>query len=156
MSSEDYVIRGGVEGRERLRILSRVLQPFTLRLFGEAGIQPGMTCLDLGCGGGDVSFDLATLVGPSGKVVGIDMDATKIELAEKEAAERRISNIEFRVQNILESQIEGVFDVVYTRFLLTHLTNPHEILAAMKTCLKPGGIIVIEDIDFRGHFSYPQ
>ncbi len=155
MSSEDYVIRGGVEGRERLRILSRVLQPFTLRLFDQVGIQPGMSCLDLGCGGGDVTFDLATVVGPSGNVLGIDMDATKIELAKKEAAERNLSNVEFRTQNILESQIEGAFDAVYTRFLLTHLSNPVEILGAIKEYLKPGGLIIVEDIDFRGHFSFP-
>ena len=45
----DYIIRGGFEGRERLRVLSRVMQPTTLALFQRAGVRPGMECLDVGC-----------------------------------------------------------------------------------------------------------
>ena len=55
-----YMIRGGIEGRERLRVLSRVMRPGTLSLFERAGIGAGMRCLDVGCGGGDVTFDLAS------------------------------------------------------------------------------------------------
>jgi 2-polyprenyl-3-methyl-5-hydroxy-6-metoxy-1,4-benzoquinol methylase len=64
-----YIIRGGVEGRERLRVLARVMRPTTLNLFDRVGIRPGMACLDVGCGGGDVTFELADLVGPKGRVV---------------------------------------------------------------------------------------
>src|SRR5262245_27552439 len=78
MQETDYVIRGGVQGRERLRLLARVLRPTTLGLFAHVGIRPGMTCLDVGCGGGDVAFDLARATGAGGKVVGIDIDRTKL------------------------------------------------------------------------------
>ena len=88
MERDHYVIRGGVEGRERLRILARVMRPTTLRLFDRVGIDMGMVCLDLGCGGGDVTLDLAGLVGPGGKVVGWDIDETKLGLAQREAEER--------------------------------------------------------------------
>ena len=54
-----YIIRGGIKGRERLRMLSRIMQSATLNLLQRAGIRPGMTCLDVGCGGGDVSLELA-------------------------------------------------------------------------------------------------
>jgi hypothetical protein len=50
-----YVIRGGGDGRERLRLLSGVMRPYTLRLFDRLGIPEGMSCLDVGCGGGDVT-----------------------------------------------------------------------------------------------------
>jgi ubiquinone/menaquinone biosynthesis C-methylase UbiE len=50
----------------------------TLNLLQRSGIQPGMACLDIGCGGGDVSFDLARLVGPNGRVAGIDIDEVKM------------------------------------------------------------------------------
>ena len=49
---------------------------------------PGMRCLDVGCGG-DVTFDLARLVGQAGEVVGWDIDATKLDLARREAQQRR-------------------------------------------------------------------
>ena len=65
-NNEQYVIRGGSDGRERLRILARVVRPTTLSLLDRVGLEPGASCLDLGCGGGDVSFDLARLVGPTG------------------------------------------------------------------------------------------
>jgi len=85
MATPSYVIRGGLEGRERLRVLARVKWPTTRALFDRVGIAPDARCLDLGCGGGDVSVALAGLV-PAGEVVGIDFDATKVELATTEAA----------------------------------------------------------------------
>ncbi|MGP0064925.1 MAG: hypothetical protein ACLQGP_15170 [Isosphaeraceae bacterium] len=54
-----YAIRGGVEGRRRLKVLSRVLRPSTDALFDRLGVCDGMTCLDVGCGGGDVTLELA-------------------------------------------------------------------------------------------------
>src|SRR5262245_45349242 len=95
MAEGSYIIRGGVEGRERLRLLSRILRPTTLALFDRAGVRPGMCCVDVGCGGGDVTLDLARLVGPTGRVVGIDIDAVKLDLARQEATANAISNVEF-------------------------------------------------------------
>ena len=56
-----YIIRGGSPGRERLRVLTAAVQPMTLALLDEAGIPPGARCLDVGCGGGDVTLELADL-----------------------------------------------------------------------------------------------
>jgi ubiquinone/menaquinone biosynthesis C-methylase UbiE len=151
-----YIIRGGVEGRERLRILARVMQPATLSLLHRAGIRPGMACLDIGCGGGDVSFDLARLVGPTGTVVGIDIDEVKIEIARSEAAAQEIRNIEFRLANIGESEPEAEFGFAHARFLLSHLPNPVEALAKIRRALRPGGILVVADTDFRGYFCDPD
>ena len=84
---QHYLIRGGVTDRERLRILARVMHPSTTSLFDRLGLTDGMACLDFGCGGGDVTQELARRVGPDGKAVGADIDSTKIELARREAAE---------------------------------------------------------------------
>ena len=54
-----YAIRGGVEGRQRLKVLSRVMQSSTSSLFDRLGIGDGMRCLDVGCGSGDVTLELA-------------------------------------------------------------------------------------------------
>ena len=69
-----YVISGGVNGRERLRVLAEITRPATIELFQKAGVRPGLLCLDVGCGGGDVTIDLGRLVGKDGSVTGIDID----------------------------------------------------------------------------------
>jgi SAM-dependent methyltransferase len=155
MERKHYIIRGGVEGRERLRILARVMQPTTLSLFDRAGIKPGMACLDVGCGGGDVTFDLAQMAGPEGRAVGLDIDQTKLELARREAEARRLGNVQFRPLDIGQSEGVPEFDVVYARFLLTHLKDPSGALARMWRVLHPGGGVIVEDIDFTGYFCHP-
>jgi SAM-dependent methyltransferase len=156
MKTSDYVIRGGIEGRERLRILSRVMQPTTLALLRRAGIRTGMICLEIGCGGGDLAFDMARAVGSAGRVVGTDIDRKVLDLARLEAGGLDLNNIEFRFEDVTEMAPEAEFDLVHARFLLTHLADPARALARMRMALRPGGVLVVEDIDFRGHFSYPE
>jgi SAM-dependent methyltransferase len=156
MDRSHYVIRGGVEGRERLRLLSRVMQPTTLALFERVGVGPGAACLDVGCGGGDVTFELARIAGSSGRAVGSDIDETKLALARTEAGEQGVANVEFRLSNASEDGGAAEFDVVYARFLLTHLADPAGTLARMWQALLPGGVLAVEDIDFTGSFCYPD
>jgi SAM-dependent methyltransferase len=156
MKVSDYIIRGGVQGRERLRVLSRVMRPTTMALMHRAGLRPGMTCLEVGCGGGDVAFDIARTVGPSGRVVGTDIDQKVLDLAIAEAAGQELSTIEFRQMDITENAPAAEFDLVHARFLLSHLADPAGALARMRGALRPAGVIVLEDVDFRGHFSYPE
>ena len=153
--NEHYVIRGGVPGRERLRILARVMQPTTRHLFEQIGLEKGSSCLDLGCGGGDVSFDLARWVGSTGMILGLDMDEEKLAMARCEAEAQNLDNISFALSDITTWQAETKFDMIYGRFILTHLQDPASVLAHMAQALRPGGIMVFEDIDFTGHFCYP-
>jgi ubiquinone/menaquinone biosynthesis C-methylase UbiE len=150
-----YLIRGGVQGRERLRIVSRVMRPSTTALLQRAGIRPGMTCLDAGCGGGDVAFDMARMVVSGGKVVGTDIDEAKLALARAEAMEQNLQNLEFRFGDVLHDISDRVFDFVHARFLLTHVPSPADALTKMWHALRPGGTLVVEDIDFSGYFCYP-
>lgn len=156
MQHGDYVIRGGLAGRERLRVLARVVWPTTRSLLEQVGVGPGLTCLDVGCGGGDVSVQMARMVGPRGRVVGIDMDGEKIALARAEAAALGLDNVEFRVSKVGENDGAARFDVVYARFVLTHLSDPAAAVVWMLGRLRPGGALIVEDIDFRGHFCEPE
>jgi SAM-dependent methyltransferase len=151
-----YAIRGGVPGRQRLRILSRVLYASTAALFDRLEVGEGMTCLDVGCGGGDVTRELAGCVGPGGKVVGVDIDATKLDLARTEADAHDMLNVEFRALDIRTQNAGTEFDVVYARFLLTHLDDPASAVQAFFLHLRPGGLAVVEDIDFNGAFTFPE
>ncbi len=156
MTRASYIIRGGVSGRERLRILARVMRPSTLALLGRVGIRPGMRCLDVGCGGGDVTADLARLVGPTGRVLGIDIDEVKLDIARSETAAEGLANVGFERLDIAAGERPaGTFDVVYARFLLTHLREPGPAVARMRDLLGPGGVLAVEDTDFSGHFIHP-
>ncbi|MGC4110837.1 MAG: methyltransferase domain-containing protein [Nocardioides sp.] len=155
MDDHHYLIRGGIEGRERLRVLGRVMRPSTLPLLERAGVAAGMRCLDVGCGGGDVTLDLASLVGLTGRAVGIDVDQTKVRLARAEAEQVAVTNVEFRVGDLTEGLGEEEYDVVYARFVLTHLADPAGAITEMHRVLRPGGRVVLEDIDFGGCFCEP-
>jgi ubiquinone/menaquinone biosynthesis C-methylase UbiE len=151
-----YVIRGGIEGRERLRLLARVMRPTTLQLLQRAGVAPNMACLDVGCGGGDVTLDLARMVAPWGRAVGTDIDETKLAICRSESGDAGVANAEFRAADAQGSGALPEFDIAYARFLLTHLPDPAAALRHMKRSLVPGGVIVVEDIDFAGSFCYPM
>jgi ubiquinone/menaquinone biosynthesis C-methylase UbiE len=150
-----YVISGGREGYERLRLLARVRWPETAQLFADAEVGPGQTCLDLGCGGGAVTMELARLVGPAGRAVGIDMDEVKLELARTDAAEAGLSNVEFRQTDVDRWDEPEGYDVVYARFLLEHVPRPLDLLRRMWAAVRPGGVLAVEDADFEGLFSDP-
>ena len=149
-----YVIRGGAGGRERLRVLGRVMYPTTAALLDRSGLRDGMSCLDAGCGGGDVTLELARRVAPSGRVVGLDVDEDKLAIARMEAAESGTTNVTFRAGDVREAP--GPFDLIYARFLLTHLKEPREVVAAFQAALRRGGTLIVEDIDFSGHFTFPE
>jgi 2-polyprenyl-3-methyl-5-hydroxy-6-metoxy-1,4-benzoquinol methylase len=152
---DHYLIRGGVAGRQRLRVLARVMWPTTRELLGRVGVPEDARCLDVGCGGGDVTIPLARLA-HRGRVVGTDIDETKLELARAEALPAGVENVEFRLEDLTEPPRRAEwFDLVYARFLLTHLADPAEAVARLVARLEPGGVLVVEDIDCSGHFLPP-
>jgi len=151
-----YVIEGGQAGKERLRLLSSVMWPTTERLLSRAGLRPGLQCLDVGCGGGDVTRELARRVGPNGRVVGIDRDETILQLDRQELEREPLANLSFRAADAEDLQEPPNYDLVYTRFLLTHLPRRERGLQGVLRALRPGGVMVVEEIDFAGHFCYPD
>ncbi|MGB6326552.1 MAG: methyltransferase domain-containing protein [Methylocella sp.] len=158
VQGKDYVIRGGAAGRERLRLLSRIMYASTASLFDRFGFKDGQLCFDIGCGGGDVTLELARRIGPRGKAVGADIDELQLDIARREVDAKDIRNVEFRLLDIrtAEEDIGSVFDLVYSRFLLAHLDDPSRAVAAFYRYLRPGGVVIVEDIDFSGYFTYPD
>jgi len=154
--SSHYVIRGGREGRERLRVLAGVMRPHSMALLDRCGLREGLACLDVGCGGGDVTMELARRVGPGGRAEGVDMDVAKLEIARAEAAQRNISNVQFLQADAREAAGPRTFDLVYARFLLTHLSDAAGMVRRFHAQVRPGGMVAVEDIDFSGHFTYPE
>ena len=153
---ERYVIRGGREGYGRLRVLAAARRASTLELFQLAGLRPGMRCVDLGCGSGDVTLDLAALAGPVGGAVGIDTDQAKLELAREAARERGLANVAFEAADVSQWAGPGGYDFVYCRFLLQHLARPGGLLRRMWDAVRPGGVLAVEDADLEGLFCDPD
>lgn len=151
-----YVIRGGEQGKARLSVLSRALRPSTLELLKAAGITTGMSCLDVGCGGGDVTMEMARLVGPEGRVLGIDIDPAKLELASQDAEREGIHHVRFRTSDAGDPGLGEGYDFVYARFLLSHLGDPLQAVRNMAGAVKQEGVVVVEDIDHGGIFSHPE
>jgi ubiquinone/menaquinone biosynthesis C-methylase UbiE len=154
-SMSTYAIRGGQAGFDRLQLLARERRADTVRLLRRAGVGPGQACLDLGCGGGPASFELARLVGGDGRVTGIDLDEVKLDLARRAAAEQGIDNVEFRAQDLASWAETDRYDVAYARNVLQHLAEPVDLLRRMWAALRPGGRLIVEDADFDGCFSEP-
>jgi predicted O-methyltransferase YrrM len=151
----DYAIAGGRAGNERLELLAQVMLPTTSHLLATIGLGAGMQCLDVGCGGGHVTRLMARGVGPHGRVVGIDLDRAILALAQHAADTVHLANIQFRHADAVDPQEDAAYDLVYARFILSHLREPETCLAAMVRACRPHGVIVIEDIDFSGSFCYP-
>ena len=150
------MIRGGREGYERLQVLAAARRGSTLEFLERAGLRPGMRCVDLGCGGGAVSLELAGLAGPAGSVVGVDMDEAKLELARRAARERGLGNVVFEAGDVNAWAAPGGYDLVYCRFLLQHLAGPVELLRRMWDAVRPGGVLAVEDADLEGLFCDPD
>ncbi|WP_245563519.1 methyltransferase domain-containing protein [Longispora albida] len=146
------MILGGLAGKQRLDALHCAYQAATLTLLAAAGVRRGARCLDLGCGGGHATRELAQAVGPLGSVTGIDIDAEILELARRDT--RHQHNVEYRVGDANDLP-EGAYDVVYARLLLSHLPGRGEVLARMAAAAVPGGLVIVEDLDWDGAFCYP-
>jgi SAM-dependent methyltransferase len=130
------------------------MRPTTIAAVDQVGISPGDLCLDVGCGGGDVTVELARRVAPHGRAIGLDIDEVKLHLARAEA--QGVPNVEFRKADSDAPFGDAEFDLVYARFLLSHLSDPAATLHRMHAALKPGGQVLVEDIDFSAQFSHPE
>ena len=149
------MIAGGQEGYDRLLVLSRDAWPSTSTLFAKVGIEEGMDCLDLGCGGGEVTLELARMVAPEGRALGVDMDSVKLELGRQAARDRGITNVDFRQLDVNEWDDPNSHDLVYSRFLLQHLSRPLDLLRRMWNAVRAGGFLIVEDADHDGWYCHP-
>ena len=126
---------------ERLRKLEEWLDPGTIRYLDQIGVGPGWRCLEVAAGAGSIARVLADRVGASGSVIATDMDTKFLD-------DLDVSNLEVRRHDILNDPIEeGSFDLVHTRLLLMHLPTRHEALKRLIAAAKPGGWVLVEDME---------
>jgi SAM-dependent methyltransferase len=118
-------------------------------------LRPGISLLDVGCGPGTLTADLARLVAP-GRVLGIDTSAEVVREAGAHAAEMGITNLTLRVGDFRTAGLaDAAFDVVHAHQVLQHLADPVGALVAMRRLAAPGGIVAARDSDYPGFVWAP-
>lgn len=119
-------------------------------------LRPGLDLLDVGCGPGTITADLAEVVAPS-RVTAIDAAADVLVGAREVADERRLSNVTFAVGNVNALQYAaGTFDVVHAHQVLQHVADPVGALRELRRVCKPGGVVAVRDVDYEAMTWYPD
>jgi len=116
-------------------------------------LQPGLDLLDVGCGPGNITHDLAARVAP-GRVVGIDVAAVAVDKAEELRRTAGADRVEFAIGDVYGLEFEDAsFDVVHAHQVLQHLTEPVTALAEFRRVLRSGGTLAVRDSDY-GAFTW--
>ncbi len=118
--------------------------PLALRMAAVAEIGAGQRVLDVGCGIGDPTLQVAVLVGPHGRVLGIDIAEAMITIARERAAALGLAHAEFRVEDVAAAALPAAgFDAVIGRWSLIYLDDVAGVLERLRAALVPGGRIAI-------------
>jgi SAM-dependent methyltransferase len=150
-STENYLLGQTPAAIQRLLTLGQMLNPFTRRVFEEAGIMRGMRVLDVGCGPGDVSLIAAEMVGETGSVLGVDANATVLQIAQARALAAGLSHVSFTVGDLLNLQLDHEYDAVVGRLILMHLPEPTAVLRHLAQHVRPGGVVAFQEYDLSSH-----
>jgi len=119
-------------------------------------LEQGLALLDIGCGPGTLTVDLAREVAP-GTVTGVDAAEQVLEDARAHAAEEGVTNVEFLHANAYKLPFEDhSFDIVHAHQVLQHLSDPVAAIHEMLRVVKPGGIIAVRDADYGSMTWYPE
>lgn len=146
--ADEYVLGRSDAETRRLILQHQIYGPSTRRFFQAAGIGPGMKVLDIGSGAGDVAMLAADLVGPTGQVVGVEMNGAIVETARARVASVGWTNVRFLVGDLREISLDSDFDAVVGRWILMHVPDPTSLVRTLVTRLRVGGVVAFQENDF--------
>jgi SAM-dependent methyltransferase len=138
-----YALDNAWEGtRLRLGFLERHTDPITHRRIDALGVGRGWRCLEVGGGLGSVARWLGRRVGPEGRVTVTDLDTRFL-------SDIGASNVDVLRHDITKDPLpEAHYDLIHARWLLYHLAQPEAVCARLVRALRPGGRLLLEDVDF--------
>jgi SAM-dependent methyltransferase len=157
VSREEYLLADQPSEVERLQLQSHVWEPTGRQLLSRIGGGSGGRALDVGCGALGWLRILGEWVGPSGQVVGTDVDESLLDAARSFLEAEGISNVELVVDDLFESKLEPrSFDLVHARYLIAPLGRGPEQVASYRRLVGPAGSLVLEEWDLGSwHFNPP-
>jgi ubiquinone/menaquinone biosynthesis C-methylase UbiE len=118
-------------------------------------LRPAMTVLDVGCGPGTITVDLAERIAP-GRLTACELTADALALARAEAASRGYGNIDFAVSDVHALDFpDAAFDVVHAHQVLQHVGDPVQALREMRRVCVPGGTVAARDSDYAAFTWFP-
>ncbi len=149
MTEREYVLGTGDDELARLALQNRLWGDVSAKAFRRAELKMGQRVLDVGCGPGYASFDLADVVTRYGSVLGVDESETFIEHATQMAEARGIAHFQGAVGDVqeLDAVLEGQepFDFAYARWVLCFVTDPEAVVRGIANALAPGGRLAVQD-----------
>ena len=149
-SSDDYLLGTSDQELRRLAYQHQVWLDETSALWRDAGFDRGQTLLDLGCGPGFATLDLAWLVGPDGRVFAVDASPKFIDHVDRLLAATGLDNVTTRIGDAQSMRLTAEsLDGAFVRWVLCFLEDPESAIAAVADALKPGGTCVVVD-----YFNY--
>lgn len=142
---------------DRLKKQATMAAPIERQILQATGLQKGMTAMDVGCGPGFVSIEIAKIVGEQGHVLGVDISDTLLRTATAYAAEVGITNTSFLSGSVYNLSVAAAScDYAYARFFVQHLERPLDALQQISQTIKPGGRICLVDVDDQWLTLYPE
>ena len=146
----EYILGTHEEELRRLGFQHRVWGAQAFRLWERAGFGHAQTLIDVGCGPGFASLDLARLVGPTGSIIGVDESARFLRHLESQADAQAIRNIHTREADVQRLPLDpGKADGAYARWVLCFVPDPRAVVAGVARALRAGGVFAIQD-----YFNY--
>lgn len=116
----------------------------------------GMSLLDVGCGPGTLTLDLAARVAP-GPVTALEHTEDALALARAEATARGVEGVSFHVGDVHALDLpDDSFDVVHAHQVLQHVAEPVQALREMRRVTRPGGVVAARDGDYASFAWYPR
>lgn len=117
-------------------------------------LRAGMRVLDIGCGSGSITAGIARLAGDGGEVIGVDRDASLLDIARREHA--GLPGLCFEEQDVFDLPYENQFDIATAARLLQWIDDPLEALRRMRTAAKTGGLVVVLDYNHSENTWEPE
>jgi ubiquinone/menaquinone biosynthesis C-methylase UbiE len=148
----DYPIEHSKAEIERLHMQGAAMAPDAAAMLDRIGVGPGWRCLDVGCGPRGITDLISQRVGPSGRVVGLDMNEQFLQHARARAS----ANVEFRAGDAYGSNLAGgSFDLVHMRFVASTTRDPEGLLREAIRLARPGGVVALQEPDVATLNCYP-
>lgn len=143
---DEYILGTDPEELERLRFQHHAWMKEAYELFERAGLGAGQRVLDLGCGPGFTSLELAQVVGPGGRVLASDRSARFLTTLQRECARLGLAQVEPRLGPVEGLELEAnELDAAYARWLFCWLPDPEAVLRRVARALRPGGAVLLQE-----------